>query len=195
MSKRSQFISLILRHKPETIGLELDKHGWADLEDFIEKANAVGMHYTIEEIKDIVDNSEKKRFAISEDGLSIRARQGHSATLDVDVQLSKKNPPAVLYHGTASHFLPSIMKQGLIPKTRKHVHLSSDIETAYNVGKRHAKNMAVVILEIDTRRMVEKKVNFYLSENKVWLADNIPPDFLKIYSDDYKPHHIKKAKM
>lgn len=195
MSKKSQFISFILRHKPEAIGLDLDKHGWASLEDFIEKAKSADMIYTTEEIMDIVNNNEKKRFAISEDGMSIRARQGHSSSLDVDVQLSKKIPPVILYHGTSSNFLPSILKQGLIPKTRKHVHLSSDIETAYTVGKRHAKNAHVVILEIDTKRMVKEKLNFYLSENNVWLTENVLPEFINVYSHDYNLHHIKKAKM
>lgn len=195
MSKKSQFISFILRHKPETIGLNLDKHGWASLEDFIQKAKSADMIYTKEEIMDIVNDNEKKRFAISEDGLCIRARQGHSATLDVDVQLSKKIPPVILYHGTSSDFLPSIMKQGLIAKTRKHVHLSSDIETAYIVGKRHAKNAQVVILEIDTKRMVKEKLNFYLSENNVWLTENVLPEFINISSHEYNPRHTKKAKM
>lgn len=196
MSKRSQFISMILRHKPHAIGLELDSKGWASINDFIEKAKLANMFYTKEEIIDIIDSSEKKRFGLSEDGNYIRARQGHSAKLNVDVGLISKIPPVILYHGTSSDFLPSIMKQGLIPKTRKHVHLSSDIETAYNVGKRYAKNnKTVVILEIDTRKMVSANLKFYFSENEVWLTDTVKPEFFSIYSSDYKPHHIKKIKI
>ncbi|MED9947857.1 MAG: RNA 2'-phosphotransferase [Peptacetobacter hiranonis] len=171
--KTSRFISLILRHKPETIGITLDGHGWANVEELI---FGVNKKYPIDMqiLEKIVDEDDKNRYSFNEDKTMIRANQGHS--IAVDVELKKLNPPDILYHGTGEKYVESIEKQGLIRKNRLYVHLSNDIETAEKVGKRHGKP---VIYEIDCKKMVENGIEFLKSENNVWLVESVPVKYLK----------------
>ncbi len=171
LTKISKFLSLILRHKPETINLKLDKNGWADIDELIDKS--IDMSLTRELITEVVEKNDKKRFII--DGDRIRANQGHS--LAIDLELKPLTPPDILYHGTATRFLDSIMQKGLTKQSRQHVHLSAELTTAIAVGKRHGK---VVVLEIDAKKMVENGDTFYLSNNGVWLTDFVGVAFLKV---------------
>lgn len=171
----SKFISLILRHKPETIGISLDEHGWADVKELIDGVNQAGGHFLDTELlEEIVRTDEKQRYSFNEDHTLIRANQGHS--IPVDVELEEKIPPDILYHGTGEKYVPSIDVQGLIPKGRLYVHLSSDTQTAKKVGSRHGKP---VIYQIDCRQMVKDGFLFYLSANKVWLTKAVPALYLK----------------
>jgi putative RNA 2'-phosphotransferase len=174
-TKISKFLSFVLRHKPEAIGLTLDDQGWAYIDELINKAKQSGEVTTLDRalIQEVVDTNNKKRFVISEDGQRIRAAQGHS--IDVDLQLKPVKPPEFLYHGTATRFLDSILKEGLKPQQRQYVHLSKDIETATAVGQRYGKP---VILKIKAQLMYEQGFTFYLAENGVWLTDSVPPTFL-----------------
>ncbi len=169
----SKFLSLILRHKPETIGLTLDENGWAEVEELIAKANQHGKHWNRALIERVVAENDKKRFAFSEDGKRIRASQGHS--VEVDLALVPQVPPDVLFHGTATRFLDSIKQQGLIPGNRQHVHLSLSRETAVSVGKRHGK---VAVLTVQAGEMNRAGHAFYVSENGVWLTERVPVEFL-----------------
>jgi len=173
LEKTSKFLSFVLRHKPEAIGLELDPNGWVDLAELMEKASPeISLDRDL--IEQVVASSDKQRFALSDDGERIRANQGHS--VKVDLELSPMDPPAVLYHGTATRFLQSILKEGLRPGQRHHVHLSTDVETARSVGKRHGDP---VILCISATEMHLKGHLFFLSDNGVWLTDEVPPAFLR----------------
>jgi putative RNA 2'-phosphotransferase len=174
-TKISKFLSFVLRHKPGAIGLVLDEQGWAYIDELINKAKQAGEVTTLDRalIQEVVDTNDKKRFVISEDGQRIRAAQGHS--IDVDLQLKPVTPPEFLYHGTATRFLDSILKEGLKPQQRQYVHLSKDIETATAVGQRYGKP---VILKIKAQLMYEQGFTFYLAENGVWLTDSVPPTFL-----------------
>lgn len=169
--KISKFLSLILRHKPEEIDLVLDKNGWANVNDIIDKYKELNLDFNI--IKKIVDTSEKKRFQLSEDQSKIRASQGHSIPVDLDLQ--NVDPPEILYHGTATRFIESIKKNGLCSKERNHVHLTHDIKTAMEVGKRYGKP---IILIIKATEMYKQGMQFYLSENDVWLTNNVPVKFI-----------------
>lgn len=173
-----KFISKILRHKPELIGITLDEHGWADVEALIQGI-AKSQPFTMEMLEEIVSTDEKMRYSFNEDKTLIRANQGHS--VPVDVELEEKTPPAVLYHGTGEKYVSSIIRQGLIPKSRLYVHLSSDIETAEKVGKRHGKP---VVFSIDTGRMIADWFRFYLSVNGVWLTKAVPIEYLGLVDDD-----------
>ena len=175
MKSTSKFISLILRHKPETIGISLDEHGWADVQELIEGINALGGHHLDRDLlEEIVRTDEKGRYSFNDDHTLIRANQGHS--VNVDVELEEKTPPAVLYHGTGEKYVSSIDDQGLIPKSRLYVHLSSDIQTAKKVGSRHGKP---VIYSIDCAGMAKDGYRFYLSANQVWLTKSVPVKYLK----------------
>lgn len=173
LRKTSRFISLILRHKPETIGIALDEHGWAkvaELIDGISKTQYIDMAM----LEKIVATDNKQRFSFNEDKTLIRANQGHS--ISVDVELSEKKPPVILYHGTGEKYVSSIDEQGLIPKSRLYVHLSKDEQTAKTVGSRHGKP---VIYEIYAGEMYEDGYLFYLSVNGVWLAKSVPTKYMK----------------
>jgi len=173
----SKFLSLILRHSPEKIHLNIDKNGWANIQELIENANKYkNIQLTIELIKEVVEKNDKKRFIISEDGERIRANQGHS--IKIDLELESKIPPDILYHGTSSRFLDSIMKEGLRPMTRQYVHFSTDEETALKVGKRHGRPL---ILQVDAKKMHEDGYKFYVSENGIWLTEKAPVKYLKKY--------------
>lgn len=169
----SKFLSLVLRHKPETIELRLDASGWTHTNELLEKLNSNDFEISIEDLKQVVANNDKKRFQFSEDYSKIRASQGHS--LKVDLALEEKTPPDLLYHGTAEKNLTSIKKQGLLKGQRHHVHLSSDAVTARRVGMRYGKP---VVLKVDSKRMMEEGVTFYQSANGVWLAEHVQPEYL-----------------
>lgn len=170
----SQFISLVLRHKPEAAGLTLDEHGWADVDDMIKGINAaMGCSLDCEALEEIVRTDEKQRYSFNEDGTLIRANQGHS--IPVDVELEEKTPPDILYHGTGEKYFRSINEQGLLPKSRLYVHLTSDNSTAVRVGERHGNP---VTYGIDCRRMAEDGYKFYLSKNGVWLTEKVPKEYL-----------------
>ena len=172
--QKSKFISLLLRHKPEVINLTLDNNGWANVDELLDKLNKSGYDMNFNELKEIVVTNDKQRFTFNEDETKIRANQGHS--INVDLELKEEVPPDVLYHGTATRFLDSILEKGLLKQSRNHVHLSSSKDTALNVGKRYG---TPVILIIDAKRMYRDGKKFYLSKNGVWLVDYVAPEYIK----------------
>ena len=175
LKETSKFISLILRHKPETVGISLDEHGWADVQALIEGVNASGNHHLDADLlEEIVRTDEKQRYSFNNDHTLIRANQGHS--IPVDVELEEKTPPAVLYHGTGEKYVSSIDQEGLISKSRLYVHLSSDVETAKKVGSRHGRP---VIYIVDCVGMATDGYKFYLSANNVWLTKEVPAKYLQ----------------
>lgn len=170
----SKFISLVLRHDPKAAGLTLDRNGWADVSALLAGMNrARRSAITLEALQEIVKTNDKQRFSFNEDGTKIRANQGHS--LRVDVELKEAQPPQRLYHGTVSRFLDAIRTEGLKPQSRLHVHLSADEATAIKVGKRRG---SPVVLMVDAERMYMEGYIFYLSENGVWLTGSVPARFL-----------------
>lgn len=171
----SKLLSFVLRHKPDSIDLTLNEHGWANIDELILKTNKSGKlpFLNLEQLKNIVRHCDKKRFIISDDGCMIRANQGHS--INVNLQLTKKTPPEYLYHGTAERFIKSIEKEGLKAGERQHVHLSTEIEVASNVGKRYGKPILLVIKALE---MHQQGFEFYLSENNVWLTKQVPTEFI-----------------
>jgi putative RNA 2'-phosphotransferase len=170
----SRFISLILRHKPQVIGITLDEHGWADVKELIDGVNRSEGHYLDQELlEEIVRTDEKQRYSFNEDHSLIRANQGHS--IPVDVELEKRTTPDILWHGTGEKYVASIKERGLLPKTRLYVHLSSDMETAKKVGSRHGKP---VVFRVDCRQMEQDGYEFFLSANNVWLTKEIPAAYL-----------------
>jgi putative RNA 2'-phosphotransferase len=171
----SKFLSFVLRHKPDAIGLVLDPQGWVGIDDLIAKADAAGTRFSRDDLRRVVETNDKKRFSISDDGLRIRAAQGHSVS--VELGLAPREPPRVLYHGTATRFVASILSEGLKPQSRQHVHLSLDEATAQRVGQRHGKP---AILLIDALGMHSEGMRFYVADNGVWLTDHVPPRFLKL---------------
>lgn len=173
--KISKFLSLVLRHRPEKIGLELDENGWTSVADLLEKMNKKGTRIDIETLKFVVENNDKKRFAFNDNQTQIRANQGHS--LKVDLGYKPQTPPAMLFHGTATRFVDSIMKSGLEKRNRHHVHLSLNFETATSVGGRHGK---VIILDVLAKEMHNDGFKFFCSDNNVWLTDNVPTKYLRL---------------
>lgn len=171
--KISKYISLILRHKPEVIGIQLDANGWADVEALLA---GIRRKYPIdfEILEEIVRTDNKQRYSFNEDKTKIRANQGHS--IQVDVELSVTQPPAILYHGTAEWFSTSIEAKGLLPGRRLYVHLSPDTETAEKVGRRHGKP---VIYLVNSGQMQQDGYTFLLSANGVWLTKMVPAQYLK----------------
>ena len=171
----SKFIALILRHRPESVGITLDEHGWADVDELIEGINRSGGHFLDRDLlEEIVRKDEKQRYSFNEDHTLIRANQGHS--IPVDVELEEKTPPDILWHGTGEKYTSSIDVRGLIPKGRLYVHLSLDIDTATKVGSRHGKP---VIYQVDCRKMAEDGYKFFLSANNIWLTKEVPAGYLK----------------
>ena len=164
----SKFLALVLRHKPQEIGITLDEHGWAKVNSLLK-----GMGISMDVLEEIVRTDNKQRYSFNENKTLIRANQGHS--IPVDVELEKKTPPEVLYHGTGVKYLDSIKKQGLLPKSRLYVHLSSDPLVAMNVGKRHG---TPVILVVRSKDMSEDGFEFFLSSNGVWLTKEVPVKYL-----------------
>ncbi|WP_300073232.1 RNA 2'-phosphotransferase [uncultured Ruegeria sp.] len=173
MSRESKFLSLVLRHRPDEIDLQLDKQGWARVDDLLRKLKKANRKLSRDELFRLVESSDKRRFTLSEDGLRIRAAQGHS--IDVDLGLAAQRPPDELYHGTASANLDSIFSDGLNPGQRRQVHLSLDPGTAEGVGQRHGKP---VVLRVEAQRMFEDGFEFFRADNGVWLTDKVPAVYL-----------------
>ena len=169
----SKFLSLILRHQPEKVGLTLDEAGWVGVNELLAALARHGRPITRETLDHIVATSEKKRFAFSDDGGCIRASQGHS--VEVELGYAPAAPPPLLYHGTVDRFLDSIREKGLIKGDRHHVHLSPDTATATTVGARRGKP---VVLTIDAAAMAREGLLFYRSANGVWLTDHVPARFI-----------------
>ena len=173
LKETSKFISLILRHKPDVIGITLDEHGWANVDELItgvSKTHPLNMSM----LEQIVAEDEKQRYSFNEDKTLIRANQGHS--IPVDVELEEKEPPEILFHGTGEKYVDSISKEGLIPKSRLYVHLSADEETAVKVGQRHGKP---VVFKVKSGEMHRNGFKFYCSVNGVWLTKSVPVEYLE----------------
>lgn len=170
----SKFLSLVLRHQPETIGIELDQNGWVDVNILVEKSNNYGVNFDIETLKRIVEINSKKRFAFNEGFDKIRASQGHS--IEIELGYINQKPPEILFHGTGENSVQSILDSGLEKRTRHHVHLSSNIETAIKVGQRHGKPFVFKVL---AEEMYNDNFQFFISDNGVWLTDNVPRKYLK----------------
>ena len=173
-SDTSKFLALILRHKPEVIGITLNKHGWANVSELINGINKQ-QKFDMDMLEDIVANDNKQRYSFNDDKTLIRANQGHS--IQVDVELEESVPPDILYHGTGEKYVSSILQNGLLPKSRLYVHLSTDYNTALNVGSRHGK---AVVFKVDTAEMISDGHKFYLSVNKVWLTEIVPAEYLEL---------------
>lgn len=190
LTEKSKFLALILRHKPEEIGITLDEHGWANVNELIEKSNGV---FTTDTLDEIVDTDSKGRYSYNEDRTLIRANQGHS--IPVDVELEKVIPPEQLYHGTATRFEDSINEKGLLPMSRLYVHLSNDYCTAVTVGERHGEPCIYVI---NAKKMYEDGYEFFLSKNGVYLTKEVPTkyfesvcdNFVELYEDSNEYHHM-----
>lgn len=165
--KRGKELAYLLRHDKT---YRFDRDGWRTVEDLVDNHG-----YTVEELREIVETNNKKRYEFSDDGLRIRARQGHS--VNVDVGLAEKTPPDVLYHGTADRFVGSIMEKGILKGTRLHVHLSENVETALAVGERHGRP---AVLQIDSGIMSDDGVKFWLSNNGVWLTEYVDPKYINV---------------
>ena len=169
----SKFMSLILRHKPEAIGISLDEHGWANVDELI-AGIAKTQDFNMDILEEIVRDDEKQRYSFNEDKTLIRANQGHS--IPVDVELDVVEPPAELWHGTGEKYVASIDEQGLIPKSRLYVHLSKDKDTAVKVGKRHGNPVLYIV---KAGEMYRDGYQFYLSKNGVWLTKQVPVKYLE----------------
>jgi len=172
--KLSKFLSFVLRHNPQRIGISLDLQGWTSIPILLEKMNAHGKKLDRETLEFLVATNNKQRYAINEATNQIRANQGHSIPIDLGYQ--PQRPPTTLYHGTAQQFIESIFKTGLEKRNRHHVHLSADLDTASKVGQRHGK---LVILEILTKEMNQDGYDFFLSENGVWLTEEVPVKYIR----------------
>ena len=172
LMRKSKTLSYLLRHNPED--LAMDSNGWVYVDDVLKKLNM-----TFDDLKEVVKTNDKKRFGFNEDETKIRANQGHS--IDVDVELKEVEPPKYLYHGTSPTFIKEILKSGGLSKMkRQHVHLSKDKETAYSVGKRHAKYLEPTIITVESEKMYNDGFKFFLSDNGVWLTEYVPRKYMKI---------------
>lgn len=173
----SKFLSLILRHKPDAAGISLDEHGWADVKDLLAGMNReYSVDFTL--LEKIVAEDEKQRYSFNEDRTLIRANQGHS--IPVDVELEKRDPPEILWHGTGEKYVESINAQGLIPKSRLYVHLTDNFDTAVKVGSRHGRP---VVYKVEAGKMADDGYEFFLSVNGVWLTKSVPVSYLRIFDD------------
>jgi putative RNA 2'-phosphotransferase len=170
----SKLLSLVLRHRPETIGVELDDAGWVAVDTLLARLHASTRSVSRELLDNTVHNNDKQRFAYNKERTHIRASQGHS--LSVDLALAANTPPDQLFHGTATRFLASIQREGIKAGKRHHVHLSATLEVALTVGARHGK---AVVLDVDARAMCRQGHVFFQSENGVWLTDHVPVQFFK----------------
>jgi putative RNA 2'-phosphotransferase len=174
----SKFLSKHLRHAPESLGLTLAEGGWVEIAALLHACEQHGFPITREQLDEIVSTSDKQRFSIDDSGARIRANQGHSTP--VNLQLESVTPPEILYHGTASKNVTVILAFGLLKMKRHHVHLSHEIPSALAVGKRHG---APVVFAIDSAAMHARGHLFYCSDNGVWLTDHVPAEFLKVIDD------------
>jgi putative RNA 2'-phosphotransferase len=173
LESTSKFLSYVLRHRPESISLALDSEGWAKIDQLIRLANGQGKELTRELLLKIVATSDKQRFAVSLDGSRIRANQGHS--IQVNLNLHPQIPPKILFHGTATRFIASIRTQGLVAGARQYVHLSVDRSTALQVGRRYGKPL---LLEVNALAMSHSGYEFFMSQNGIWLTQAVPVDFI-----------------
>jgi putative RNA 2'-phosphotransferase len=173
--KISKYLSKHLRHQPERLGLELLPGGWVDVDTLLLAASQDGFEISLSDLHQVVLTNDKQRFAFDFSGLLIRANQGHSIT--VDLQLPVRIPPALLYHGTYSKAVENILATGLNKMSRHHVHLTTDLKTARQVGARRGNS---VIFSVDTLVMTEDGYEFYLADNGVWLVDAVPPQYLQL---------------
>ncbi|MBJ9954636.1 MULTISPECIES: RNA 2'-phosphotransferase [unclassified Acinetobacter] len=173
--QHSKLLSLVLRHQPENIGIQLDSEGWTDVHILLQQLIKFKRPLSLIELTEIVETSDKKRFQFSLDQSKIRAVQGHSSA-QVKRAYTAIPPPETLFHGTATRFVSSILDQGLISGERHHVHLSTDQTTAVKVGQRHGK---VIIFQIDAHRMHQDGYHFYQAENGVWLTEHVPAKYLQ----------------
>ena len=169
----SRFLALILRHKPEAIGISLDEHGWANVSELIEKMNKQ-QKFNMAMLEEIVATDDKQRYSFSADKTRIRANQGHS--IPVDVELPEKEPPEFLFHGTGQKYTQSINKSGLLSQSRLYVHLSADENTATAVGTRHG---TLAMYRVKSGEMFSDGYKFFLSVNGVWLTKSVPPKYLE----------------
>jgi putative RNA 2'-phosphotransferase len=169
----SKYLAKYLRHAPHQLGLRLQPGGWVPVDDLLAAAEKHGFPISYDDLVECVETNDKQRFAFDVSGELIRANQGHSVA--VDLQLEERQPPETLYHGTVERFLPSILKEGLVRGKRHHVHLSKDVDTARKVGARRGKP---VILTVDAGKMHRDGHRFLLSANGVWLTDTVPPGYL-----------------
>ena len=169
----SKFLSLILRHKPEEIGLNLDENGWANMEDLIQKSARKNIRFSFTDLEEIVTTNDKQRFIFNKEKTNIRANQGHS--IEIDLALDPIAPLNFLYHGTAEKNLSSILENGIQKMNRQHVHLSQEKDTATKVGSRHGKP---IILIIQSGKMYEDGLHFYKSDNNVWLTDFVDKKYI-----------------
>nr|WP_290666376.1 RNA 2'-phosphotransferase [Ardenticatena sp.] len=179
----STFLSLVLRHRPEVLGVRLDPAGWVEIEALVAAARARGRLLTRELVEDVVATSPKRRFELSADKRRIRATYGHS--VPVNLGLTPAAPPDTLFHGTVRSRLPSILQQGLLPQARLYVHLSEDVATARQVGRRHGRD--VVVLAVDAGRMADNGWQFYHPAPTIWLTNHVPPNDLQVVNDDEQP--------
>jgi len=169
----SKFLSLVLRHRPETVGITLDSAGWVQVDALLAGCHQAGRFMRLDQLEEVVATNNKKRFEFSADGEMIRASQGHS--VDVDLGYTPAEPPEILYHGTAVQNIKAIRARGLVKGKRHHVHLSPNKTTAVNVGNRYGKP---VVLEVRAAAMADEGMSFFVSTNGVWLTDNVPPEYL-----------------
>lgn len=176
--RTSKFLSYVLRHNPEALGLELDPGGWADVDTLLERARREGRSIDRTLLEAVMVHGEKERVSLSEDGTKIRANYGHS--IDVDLDLRPTPPPPRLYHGTAEHTLPAIRKEGLRPQSRQYVHLSTTRDEAHRVGRRHG---SPVILTVDAQALHDAGHTLYRTTDAVWLTHRVPPSFLQVAHD------------
>lgn len=176
-TEASKFLSYVLRHQPEAVGIALDANGWVDVDELLAACASHGRALSRDELAEVVTTNSKQRFALSDDGARIRASQGHSTS--VDLAYEPVTPPDVLYHGTAAANLPAIERDGLQRMSRHHVHLSLDVETAKAVGGRHGKP---VVLEVDARAMHSAGHAFFVTPNNVWLTETVPTEFIRSLS-------------
>ena len=174
-ARLGRFISLVLRHDPSAAGVVLDEHGWVDVSALLTGMNARGHRIDMATLERIVASNNKHRYSFDGDHKRIRANQGHS--VPVDVELTPVTPPSVLYHGTAERFLGSIKEQGITRQARQHVHLSADVSTAMAVGKRHGRP---IVLRVDAAAMARDGRQFWLSENGVWLCAEVPREYVSV---------------
>lgn len=171
----SKFLSLVLRHQPEVIGMQLDSEGWLPIDELIENSKQRGTPITLTLLHEIVATNDKRRFSLSDDGLRIRANQGHSIAA-VELNLQPLEPPDQLFHGTVAAFIESIREQGLQKRSRNHVHLSADETTAIKVASRRGKP---IVLIVEAAKMHEANYAFFCSANGVWLTDRVPVEFIR----------------
>jgi putative RNA 2'-phosphotransferase len=172
--RTSKFLSYVLRHHPESIGVELDEAGWVRVDELLAACRRHGRPISRAKLEEVVRTNDKRRFSFSPDGLRIRASQGHS--LAIDLGLEPLEPPELLYHGTVAQFLLAIRREGLVRGGRHHVHLSADEPTARRVGRRRGRP---VVLVVESGRMHRDGRAFYRSANGVWLTDSVPPEYLR----------------